>query len=156
MNLFFYNVHFNMLVMHSLKQTKKVIIKLLRASVANVAKIMPFYHIKNLLYYFTTSFYNISFIRCFIIQLYTLKQYLLHIKIIYYLIPIIINNSHTINGITTSHQYPLLQQHLYCKPTTTITHQYQINPNCSKKKKKKTPQPERGRVKGRQKGEGRG
>ena len=39
-----------------------------RASVADVAKIMPFYHIKDLLYYFTTSFYNIPFIRCFIIQ----------------------------------------------------------------------------------------
>ena len=30
-----------------------------RASVAAVAKIMSFYHIKSLLYYFTTSFYNI-------------------------------------------------------------------------------------------------
>ena len=35
-----------------------------RASVAVVAKIMPFCHTKSLLYYFTTSFYNISFIRC--------------------------------------------------------------------------------------------
>ena len=35
----------------------------LRASVATVAKIMPFYHTKGLLDYFITSFYNISFIR---------------------------------------------------------------------------------------------
>ena len=46
----------------------------LRASVADVPKIMPFYHIKCLLYYFTTSFYNIPFIKCFIIQFYTLKS----------------------------------------------------------------------------------
>ena len=45
----------------------------LRASVADVPKIMPFYHIKCLLYYFTTSFYNIPFIRYFIIQFYILK-----------------------------------------------------------------------------------
>ena len=37
---------------------------MIRASVAAVTKIMPFWHTKNLLYYFTTSFYNISFIRC--------------------------------------------------------------------------------------------
>ena len=36
-------------------------------------KKISFYHIKDLLYYFTTSFYNISFIKCFIIQFYTLK-----------------------------------------------------------------------------------
>ena len=30
-------------------------------------------HTKSLLYYFTTSFYNISFIKCSIIQFYTLK-----------------------------------------------------------------------------------
>ena len=36
-----------------------------RAFVADVAKKkMSFWHTKNLLYYFTTSFYNISFIRC--------------------------------------------------------------------------------------------
>ena len=35
----------------------------LKAFVATVAKIMPFYHTENLFYYFTTSFYNISFIR---------------------------------------------------------------------------------------------
>ena len=40
--------------------------RVLRASVAAVAKIMSFYHTKSLLYYFTTSFYNISFIRCYI------------------------------------------------------------------------------------------
>ena len=45
----------------------------LRASVATGAKIMSFCHTKCQLYYFTTSFYNISFIRCFIIQFYTLK-----------------------------------------------------------------------------------
>lgn len=45
----------------------------LRASVVDIVKIMPFYHTKSLLYYFTTSFYNISFIRCFIIPFYTLK-----------------------------------------------------------------------------------
>ena len=45
----------------------------LRASVADVPKIMSFYYIKCLFYYFTTSFYNISFIRYFIIQFYTLK-----------------------------------------------------------------------------------
>ena len=41
---------------------------LLRASVVDIVKIMSFYHIKCLLYYFITSFYNILFIRCFIIQ----------------------------------------------------------------------------------------
>ena len=46
---------------------------LVRASVVADVKIMSFYHTKCLLYYFTTSFYNISFIRCFIIQFYTLK-----------------------------------------------------------------------------------
>ena len=45
----------------------------IRASTADVVKKMPFYNIKHLLYYFTTSFYNISFIRCFILQFYTLK-----------------------------------------------------------------------------------
>ena len=50
--------------------TKK---KYVRASVAAGAKIMSFCHTKWLLYYFTTSFYNISFIRCFIIQFCTLK-----------------------------------------------------------------------------------
>ena len=45
----------------------------LRASTAAVAKIMPFCHTKDLLYYFTTSFYNIPFIICVIIQFYTLK-----------------------------------------------------------------------------------
>ena len=45
----------------------------LRAFVADVLKIMLFSHVKSLLYYFTTSFYNIPFIRCFIIQSYTLK-----------------------------------------------------------------------------------
>ena len=44
-----------------------------RASIVDVSKIMPFYHIKCLLYYFTTSFYNIPFIRYFIIKFYTLK-----------------------------------------------------------------------------------
>ena len=38
----------------------------IRASVADVVKIMPFYHTKSLLYYFTTSFYNIPIIKCFI------------------------------------------------------------------------------------------
>ena len=52
---------------------KKMPYELVRASIVNVAKIMSFYHTKGLLYYFTTSFYNISFIRCFIIQFYTLK-----------------------------------------------------------------------------------
>ena len=47
--------------------------RLIRASVADVLKILSFYHIKCLLYYFTTLFYNIPFIRCFIIQSYTLK-----------------------------------------------------------------------------------
>ena len=47
--------------------------QLVKTSEADVAKIMSFYHIKNLLYYFTTSFYNFSFIKCFIIQFYTLK-----------------------------------------------------------------------------------
>ena len=37
-----------------------------RASVAAIAKIMLFCHTKSLLYYFTISFYNIPFIRCFI------------------------------------------------------------------------------------------
>ena len=46
---------------------------ILRAPTAAVANIMPFYHIKDLLYYFITSFYNIPFIRYFIIQFYTLK-----------------------------------------------------------------------------------
>ena len=63
---------------------------------------------------------------------------MLHIKITYYLLSIIINNNNNINGTTTNHQYPLPQQRLYCKPTTTITHQYQINPNFSKKKKPTT------------------
>ena len=45
-----------------------------RAFTADVTlKKMSFYHIKNLLYYFTTLFYNISFIRYFIIQFYILK-----------------------------------------------------------------------------------
>ena len=46
---------------------------LVRAFVAVGANIMSFYHIKYLFYYFITSFYNISFIKCFIIQFYTLK-----------------------------------------------------------------------------------
>ena len=37
---------------------------LVRASVADVVKIMLFCHTKSLLYYFTISFYNIPFIRC--------------------------------------------------------------------------------------------
>ena len=37
---------------------------ILRASVADIVKIMQFCYTKSLLYYFTTSFYNISFIRC--------------------------------------------------------------------------------------------
>ena len=45
----------------------------LRASTADVVKKMLFCHTKHLLYYFTTSFYNIAFIRCFIFQFYTLK-----------------------------------------------------------------------------------
>ena len=44
-------------------KSKKLICKL-RASVADVVKIMSFYHTKSLLYYFTTSIYNISFLRC--------------------------------------------------------------------------------------------
>ena len=48
-------------------------LSIMRASTADVAKKMPFYNTKDLLYYFITSFYNISFIRCFILQFYTLK-----------------------------------------------------------------------------------
>ena len=44
--------------MHELNQYDNA-----RASVADVVKIMPFCHTKSLLYYFTTSSYNISFIR---------------------------------------------------------------------------------------------
>ena len=48
---------------------------------------------------------------------------------------------------TITHSSPIISEptitatttHFYCKPTTTITHQYQINPNCSPKKKKKNP-----------------
>ena len=46
---------------------------LLRASTADVVKKMLFYHTKHLFYYFITSFYNIAFIRCFILQFYILK-----------------------------------------------------------------------------------
>ena len=52
-------------------------------------------------------------------------------------------NIHCRNNTSTANQQP------------QITHQYQINPNCSQKKKK-NPQLERGRVKGGQRGEGRG
>ena len=49
-------------------------IGLLGASVADVTKKKKvILHTKSLLYYFTTSFYNISFIKCSIIQFYTLK-----------------------------------------------------------------------------------
>ena len=44
-----------------------------RAFIVDVVKIMSFYHIKCLFYYFIISFYNIPFIRCFIIQFYILK-----------------------------------------------------------------------------------
>ena len=37
-----------------------------RAFVAMIVKIMSFYHIKSLFYYFFILFYNILFIRCFI------------------------------------------------------------------------------------------
>ena len=57
----------------SLKTKNEEVDNMLRASVAAGVKIMSFYHIKCLFYYFTTLFYNISFIRCFIIQFYTLK-----------------------------------------------------------------------------------
>ena len=73
----------------------------LRASVAAGAKIMLFCHTKCLLYYFTTSFYNISFIRCFIIQFYTLKQYLLHIKIHYFGLPHLFVPLQICNGTDT-------------------------------------------------------
>ena len=39
-----------------------------RAFTVDMIKIMSFYNIRDLFYYFITSFYNISFIRCFIIQ----------------------------------------------------------------------------------------
>ena len=44
-----------------------------RASTASMTQYISFCHIKDLLYYFITSFYNISFIKYFIIQFYTLK-----------------------------------------------------------------------------------
>ena len=53
------------------------IYKLLRASIAAVVNIMPFYHIKSLLYYFTTSFYNISFYQMFYIFTTSFKYYIL-------------------------------------------------------------------------------
>ena len=45
----------------------------LRASTTVVLKFMLFCYNKDLLYYFITSFYNIPFNRCFIIQFYELK-----------------------------------------------------------------------------------
>ena len=103
---------------------------LFRASVADITKIMSFYHIKGLLYYFITLFSNIPFIRCFIIQSYTLKWYLLHIKIIYYLLPIIINNSHN-----NPHRRSTATTHNH-RPPPHINHQIQISANNTKKKKK--------------------
>ena len=44
-----------------------------RAFPSALSKKMPFWHIKNQLYHFSTSFYNIPFIRCSILQFYTLK-----------------------------------------------------------------------------------
>ena len=61
--------------------------KYVRASVAAVVNIMPFYHIKSLLYYFTTSFYNISFYQMFYIFTTSFKYYILILilSFLYYL-----------------------------------------------------------------------
>ena len=101
---------------------------------------MPFCHTKCLLYYFTSSFYNISFIRYFIIQFYTLKQYLLHIKIIYYPLPHYHQQQQQQQQPT-----PQINRHSPQPSTTNISHCYQkkksqintttnINPYTQKKK----------------------
>ena len=116
---------------------------------------MSFYHIKNLLYYFTTSFYNISFIRYFIIQFYTLKLYLLRIKI--YIISFPLSST---TATTSTAQSPATNIH--CRNNTSTANQPpQLLTNIrstqiAAKKKKKNPQLERGRVKGGQRREGRG
>ena len=91
-------------------------------------------------YYFTTSFYNISFIRYFIIQFYTLKQYLLNIKIIYYPLPHYHQQQQQQQQPT-----PQINRHSPQQSTTNISHCYQkkksqtntttnINPYTQKKK----------------------
>ena len=77
---------------------------ILRASVADIVKIMQFSYTKSLLYYFTTSFYNISFIRCSIFLP-------LHLNIIslFFLILILFFLYYLFNGkichIFKSHQF---------------------------------------------------
>ena len=99
---------------------------------------MSFYHIKGLLYYFITLFSNIPFIRCFIIQSYTLKWYLLHIKIIYYPLPPLSSTTTTITHTVDQLPQPTITSHPH---RSTTDHQYQ--PLLQKKKKnlKQTLQP---------------
>ena len=76
--------------MHELNQYDNAFF---RASVADVVKIMPFCHTKSLLYYFTTLFYNIPFVKCSIFLL-------LHLNIIslFFLILILFFLYYLFNG----------------------------------------------------------
>ena len=72
-------------------------------------KKMSFWHTKDLLYYFSTLFYNIPFIRYSILQFYTLESYLLHIKIIYLLKTL----QYTITEPNGNHHQPRTNNHRY-------------------------------------------